>query len=82
MGGSGPALAAALTYSHVIFGGAVAYWLYNTLGAVVRGTGNMALPAAVMVGNGVVYLALSPALIVGWGPMPASRASPAPPSPA
>ena len=70
MGGSGPALAAALTYSHVIFGGAVAYWLYNTLGAVVRGTGNMALPAAVMVGNGVVYLALSPALIVGWGPMP------------
>ena len=70
MGGSGPALAAALTYSHVIFGGAVAYWLYNTLGAVVRGTGNMALPAAVMVGNGVVYLALSPALIAGWGPMP------------
>jgi putative MATE family efflux protein len=70
MGGSGPTLAAALAYSHVIFGGAVAYWLYNTLGAVVRGTGNMALPAAVMVGNGAVYLALAPALIVGWGPMP------------
>jgi MATE family, multidrug efflux pump len=70
MGGSGTALAAALTYSHVIFGGAVAYWLHNTLGAVVRGTGNMALPAAVMVGNGAVYLALSPALIAGWGPMP------------
>src|SRR5215470_7127760 len=70
MGGAGPALAVALTYSHVIFGGAVAYWLYNTLGAVVRGSGNMALPAAVMVGNGALYLALSPALIAGWGPLP------------
>ncbi len=70
MGGHGPTLEAALTYSHVIFGGAVAYWLYNTLGAVVRGTGNMALPATVMVANGALYLVLSPALIMGWGPMP------------
>jgi putative MATE family efflux protein len=70
MGGRGDSLAAALAYSHVIFGGAIAYWLYNTLGAVVRGTGNMALPASVMVGNGLVYLALSPALIAGWGPLP------------
>src|SRR5204862_6322880 len=28
MGGTGASLAAALQYSHVIFGGAVAYWLY------------------------------------------------------
>ena len=54
----------------MIFGGAVAYWLYNTLSAVVRGTGNMALPATVMVANGAIYLALSPALIMGWGPLP------------
>ena len=70
MGGTGATLDAALAYSHVIFGGAVAYWLYNTLGAVVRGTGNMALPATVMVANGAVYLALSPALIMGWGSLP------------
>jgi putative MATE family efflux protein len=70
MGGAGPALAAALLYSRVIFGGAGAYWLYNTLGAVIRGTGNMALPAAVMVVNAAVYVALSPALIAGWGPLP------------
>ena len=70
MGGHGATLEAALAYSHVIFGGAVAYWLYNTLGAVVRGTGNMALPATVMVANGALYLVLSPALIMGWGPMP------------
>jgi putative MATE family efflux protein len=70
MGGTGGTLDAALAYSHVIFGGAVAYWLYNTLSAVVRGTGNMALPATVMVANGAVYLALAPALIMGWGPVP------------
>jgi Na+-driven multidrug efflux pump len=70
MGGSGGALGAALAYSHVIFAGAAAYWLHNTLGAVVRGTGNMALPAGVMVGNGVVYAVLSPALVMGWGPFP------------
>ena len=70
MGGSGASLDAALAYSQVIFGGAVSYWLYNILGAVVRGSGNMALPATVMVGNAAVYLVLSPALILGWGPLP------------
>jgi len=70
MGGTGGTLDAALAYSHVIFGGAVAYWLYNTLSAVVRGTGNMALPATVMVANGAIYLALAPPLILGWGPLP------------
>ena len=45
--------AAAALYSRVLFGGALAYWLFNTLGSVIRGTGNMALPASVMVGSGV-----------------------------
>ncbi len=70
MGGGGGTLAAALAYSHVFFGGAVTIWLYNIVGAVVRGTGNMALPAAVMVANAAIYLALSPALVMGWGPFP------------
>jgi putative MATE family efflux protein len=70
MGGQGATLDAALAYSHLLFGGALAYWLYNTLGAVVRGTGNMALPATVMVANAAIYVLLSPALILGWGPMP------------
>jgi len=63
-------LASATLYSRVLFGGALAYWLFNTLGSVIRGTGNMALPASVMVGSGCLYLALSPALILGWGPLP------------
>jgi MATE family, multidrug efflux pump len=70
MGGNGPALDAAMAYSTVVFGGAVAYWLFNTLGRVVRGTGNMVLPAAVMMAGAVIYVGLSPALILGWGPFP------------
>ncbi|HVC64279.1 MAG TPA: MATE family efflux transporter, partial [Candidatus Dormibacteraeota bacterium] len=49
---------------------ALAYWLFNTLGSAIRGSGNMAVPATVMVATGIVYLALSPALILGWGPLP------------
>jgi putative MATE family efflux protein len=70
MGGSGAALDAAVVYSRVLFGGALAYWLFNTLGSVIRGTGNMALPAFVMVASSVTYVALSPALILGVGPLP------------
>jgi putative MATE family efflux protein len=70
MGGDGAVLASAALYSRVLFGGALAYWLFNTLGSVIRGTGNMAFPASVMAGSGLVYLALSPALILGWGPLP------------
>jgi putative MATE family efflux protein len=70
MGGADEVLAAAVTYSRVLFGGAVAYWLFNTLGSAIRGSGNMAVPAAIMVASGLLYLALSPALILGWSPLP------------
>ncbi len=70
MGGTNGALAAALTYSNVVFGGACAFWLFNTLGSVLRGSGNMLLPAAVVVAGAVLVIPLSPALIWGWGPFP------------
>jgi MATE family, multidrug efflux pump len=70
IGGSGDTLEAALTYSRVVFGGAVVFWLLNTLASIARGTGTMVLPAAVMSGSAVVYLALAPALVLGWGPFP------------
>jgi putative MATE family efflux protein len=70
MGGTGGALAAALTYSNVVFAGACAFWIFNTLGSVLRGSGNMALPAAVVVVGAVLMVPLSPALIFGWGPLP------------
>ena len=70
MGGRGPALEAALTYSRVMFGGAIVFWLLNTLSSIVRGTGTMVLPAAVTAASALVYLALAPALVLGWGPFP------------
>jgi putative MATE family efflux protein len=70
IGGTGDALEAALTYSRVVFGGAVVFWLLNTLSSIVRGTGTMALPATIMAGSALLYLALAPALVLGWGPFP------------
>ncbi len=70
MGGTGASLAAAIAYSGIVFSGAVLLWLFNALSAVIRGTGNMVLPALVMCVGAVVLIPLSPALIFGWGPFP------------
>jgi len=71
MGGSGVSLEAALSYSHWVFAGAVLVWLFNSLAAVIRGTGNMSVPANVTVAGVVLLVPLSPLLIFGWGPVPA-----------
>ena len=71
MGGSGGSLEAALAYSHWVFAGAILVWLFNSLAAVIRGTGNMSLPANVTVAGVVMLVPLSPLLIFGWGPVPA-----------
>jgi len=70
LGGRERALEAALAYSNVVFAGAAAPWLFNTLASVVRGTGNMVLPATLAVAGGVLHVSLSPALIYGLGPFP------------
>jgi putative MATE family efflux protein len=70
MGGSAASLDAALTYSGVVFAGAILVWLFNSLANVIRGTGNMAVPALVTVIGVVVLIPLSPCLIFGLGPLP------------
>jgi putative MATE family efflux protein len=70
MGGSGASLAAAISYSNVIFVGAILVWLFNSLANIIRGTGNMALPAVVTVSGVAVLIPLSPCLIFGLGPFP------------
>jgi putative MATE family efflux protein len=70
MGGRDGSLAAALAYSNLVFAGAIPLWLYNSLAAVIRGTGNMAVPAGVTAVGAAVLIPLSPALIFGWGPFP------------
>ena len=70
MGGTGAALDAAMVYSNWVFAGAVLVWLFNSLAAVIRGTGNMAVPANVTVIGVLMLVPLSPLLIFGWGPIP------------
>ena len=70
MGGSAASLAAAMTYSTVVFAGAILVWLFNSLANVIRGTGNMMVPATVTCAGVVVLIPLSPCLIFGLGPFP------------
>jgi putative MATE family efflux protein len=70
MGGTGPTLAAALTYSNIIFAAAILVWIFNSLANVIRGTGNMAVPAIVICVGTLAVIPLSPVLIFGWGPFP------------
>src|SRR5712671_1861484 len=71
MGGHGEILFAALAYANVAFSGAVSICMLNLLGSAVRGTGNMGLPAAVIVGSVIAHILISPVLIFGFGPVPA-----------
>ena len=70
MGGSGGSLAAAMTYSTVVFVGAILVWLFNSLANIIRGSGNMAVPAIVTCAGVIVLIPLSPCLIFGLGPFP------------
>jgi len=70
MGGSGASLTAALTYSNVVFSGAILIWVFNSLANVIRGTGNMAVPAVITSVGAAALIPLSPCLIFGWGPFP------------
>lgn len=70
MGGEGASLQAALEYSNVVFAGAVLVWFMNALASVVRGTGNMLVPALAVCGGVILLVPLSPVLIFGVGPLP------------
>ena len=70
MGGRGPALDAAVTYSTVVFSGAILVWTFNSLANVIRGAGNMAIPASITAAGAALLIPLSPCLIFGWGPFP------------
>ncbi len=63
LGGNGETLAHALRYSDIVFAGAIAVWLANTLSSVLRGSGNMVLPAVTLVGAAMIHLPLSATLV-------------------
>ncbi len=71
LGGQGGELDAALRYSNIVFGGNVLLWAMNALASVIRGTGNMLVPALVTFVGVAALVPLSPCLIFGIGPFPA-----------
>lgn len=71
LGGVGGELDAALAYSNVLFAGMPLVWAMNAFASVIRGTGNMIVPALVVSLGFVIVVPLSPLLIFGGGPLPA-----------
>ncbi|SOE86827.1 putative efflux protein, MATE family [Burkholderia sp. YR290] len=70
LGAHGAALDAAVAYGHVVLAGLPLMWVMNALASVIRGTGNMAVPGAVIVGGTFLLIPISPCLIFGIGPFP------------
>ena len=71
MGGRGASLKGAIVYSNIIFSAALPLWLFNSMAAMIRATGNTFLPAAVITAGAIVLIPVSPLLIFGIGPFPA-----------
>ena len=70
LGGKGTALAEALAYSNVLFGGATLVWFANTFASILRGSGNMLVPAVALSAAATVHVPLTAALVLGLGPFP------------
>lgn len=70
LGGRGEALRQALAYSNIVFLGAAAIWLTNTLASILRGCGNMKVPSAVLFTVAAAQVALGGAFGFGIGPIP------------
>ena len=71
LGGSGPSLDVAVRYSAILFAGAIPIWSVNLLASALRGAGNVKVPALIVLGGAALLVPLSPALIFGFGPLPA-----------
>src|SRR3954464_12486413 len=70
LGGRGEVLEQACIYSQVLFSGAVSIWLVNTLSSVLRGTGDMRLPSATLIGVAIVQIVVGGGLGLGLPGLP------------
>jgi Na+-driven multidrug efflux pump len=70
LGGRGRVLEEACNYSQVLFSGAVAIWLVNTLASVLRGTGDMRLPSVTLIGVALIQIVVGGALGLGLAGLP------------
>ncbi len=69
LGAKGEALDVAQDYGHVLFAGLTLMWVMNALASIVRGTGNMLMPGAVICGGALLLVPVCAALIFGFGPV-------------
>ena len=70
LGGEGHALDHALTYSHVLFSGAIVIWANFFLSALLRGGGDAATPGRYMLLSSIAQVPLSYVLALGIGDWP------------
>ena len=70
LGGRGGVMEQALSYSHVLFSGAVSIWLVNTLASILRGTGDMRLPSLTLMGVAACQVLVGGGLGFGLGGLP------------
>jgi Na+-driven multidrug efflux pump len=70
LGGRGRVLEEACNYSQVLFSGAIAIWLVNTLASVVRGTGDMRLPSMTLIGAAMVQIIVGGTIGLGLVGLP------------
>lgn len=61
----------ATRYALVVFGGAFAPWIANMLASVVRGSGNMLVPSALLIGVAALQIPMAAGFTLGLGPFPA-----------
>jgi putative MATE family efflux protein len=65
LGGDATALAQALSFSHIFFGGAVAMWASSFLAALLRGSGDVATPSLYGFVTSSAYVVLAGVLMLG-----------------
>ena len=70
LGGRGRVLNEAMSYVQIFFAGAVIPWWMQTLSSILRGTGNMKLPSALVFSSAAIQMTLGGALALGLGPFP------------
>ena len=70
LGGRGETLRLASLYAGIVFATATAIWLTNIFASVLRGSGNMVGPSAVMMAGAALQVVIGGAFCFGWGPAP------------
>lgn len=70
IGGSGEALNQAGLFAAVAFTGSVSIWLTNAFASIIRGSGNMKTPSAVLLTVSFFQVVFGGSLGLGWGPVP------------